>query len=83
VLEKTVRAVNAAAVSIKARIAKEGDWYVARCLKPDVVSQGRTIEEARANLKEAVNLYLDSFGPEGAPETRGEIVFPLAAGARG
>jgi len=84
VLQKTVSAVNAVTVSIKARIAKEGDWYVARCLKPDVVSQGRTIEEVRANLKEAVQLYFESFGPEDAPETRGEIVFyPLGAGAHG
>jgi len=27
-----------------------------------VVSQGKTIEEAQANLKEAVELYLESLG---------------------
>lgn len=38
---------------------KEGKWYVARCLELGVVSQGRTIEEAKRNLKEAVELYLE------------------------
>jgi predicted RNase H-like HicB family nuclease len=40
-------------------ISKEGKWYVARCLELGVVSQGRTIEEAKKNLKEAVELYLE------------------------
>ena len=42
-------------------ITREKNWYVARCVKLGVVSQGKTIEEAKANLKEAVELYLDSF----------------------
>jgi hypothetical protein len=36
----------------------EEDWYVAQCLEVDVASQGRTIEEALSNLREAVELYL-------------------------
>jgi predicted RNase H-like HicB family nuclease len=32
------------------------------CLELGVVSQGRTVEEARQNLTEAVELYLESFG---------------------
>jgi predicted RNase H-like HicB family nuclease len=47
-----------------ALIYKDADWYVAQCLEIDVVSQGHTIEEARANIKEAVELYLESFGEE-------------------
>ncbi len=42
-------------------ITKEEKWYVAHCLELGVVSQGKTIEEAKANLKEAVELYLESF----------------------
>jgi len=38
---------------------REGKWYVARCIELGVVSQGRTIEEAQKNLKEAVELYLE------------------------
>ena len=35
---------------------------MARCIELGVVSQGKTIEEAQANLKEAVELYLESSG---------------------
>lgn len=37
----------------------EDPWYVARCIELGVVSQGKTIEEAQHNLKEAVELYLE------------------------
>jgi predicted RNase H-like HicB family nuclease len=40
-------------------IIQEGKWYVARCLELGVVSQGKTIEKAQENLKEAVELYLE------------------------
>jgi predicted RNase H-like HicB family nuclease len=42
-----------------AAVHQEEDWYVAQCLEVDVASQGRTIEEALANLREAVELYLE------------------------
>ena len=41
------------------KIWKEGAWYVAEDIFSGVVSQGRTIEDARENLKEAVMLYFD------------------------
>jgi len=40
---------------------KEDDLYVAECPEVGTVSQGNTIEEALANLKEATELYLDEF----------------------
>jgi predicted RNase H-like HicB family nuclease len=40
-------------------IEKEGDLYSAICLELNVASQGETIEEARKNLQEAVELYLE------------------------
>ncbi len=40
-------------------ITQEGKWFVARCLELGVVSQGKTVEEAQKNLKEAVELYLE------------------------
>ena len=40
-------------------ITREGKWYVARSAELGVVSQGRTIDEAKQNLKEAVELYLE------------------------
>jgi len=56
-------------------ITKEEKWYVAHCVELGVVSQGKTIEEAQANLKEAVELYIESFGTEDIPESMGEVVF--------
>ncbi|MBI5562960.1 MAG: type II toxin-antitoxin system HicB family antitoxin [Deltaproteobacteria bacterium] len=53
-------------------------WYVALCVELGVVSQGKTIEEAQTNLKEAVELYLESFGTEDLPENTGAVVlYPL------
>jgi len=40
---------------------KEDDLYVAECHEVGTVSQGYTIEEAVANLKEATELYLEEF----------------------
>ena len=40
---------------------KEEDLYVAECPEVGTVSQGYTIEEALANLKEATELYLEEF----------------------
>ena len=56
-------------------ITKEENWYVARCVELGVVSQGKTMEEAQAHLREAVELYLESFGTEDVPESTGEVVF--------
>jgi predicted RNase H-like HicB family nuclease len=42
-------------------IHKEEDLYVAECPEVGTVSQGHTLEEAIANLKEATELYLEEF----------------------
>lgn len=39
-------------------IQKEENWYVAKCIDNNVASQGKTIEEAMKNLKEALELYM-------------------------
>ena len=49
--------------SYTAILEKEGDLYVALCPELDVASQGATVEEAIANLKEAVELFLESADP--------------------
>ncbi len=59
-------------------ITREENWYVGHCLELGVVSQGKTIEQAQVNLKEAVELYLESFGTEDLPQSIGEVVlYPL------
>jgi predicted RNase H-like HicB family nuclease len=42
-------------------IHREDDLYVATCPELGTVSQGTTIENALANLKEATELYLEEF----------------------
>lgn len=45
--------------NLTAIIEKEEDWYVAICPEVDVASQGRTVDEAKENLKEAVELFFE------------------------
>lgn len=48
-----------------AAVAREGNWYVARCLEIEVTSQGATVENSLENLREALELYFeDSELPE-------------------
>ncbi len=42
-------------------IHEEEDTYVAECPEVGTVSQGYTIKEVVANLKEATELYLEEF----------------------
>ena len=44
---------------IKYVIYKEGKHYVSQCLNVDISSFGSTIDEASANLKEALQLYFE------------------------
>jgi predicted RNase H-like HicB family nuclease len=50
-----------------ALITREEEWYVARCPELGVTSQGKDVEAARANLREAIELYLETWG---LPEER-------------
>ncbi len=49
-------------------IEKEGEIYSAICLELNVASQGRSIQEATANLREAVELYLEDVYEAGDEE---------------
>ncbi|MDR1147776.1 MAG: type II toxin-antitoxin system HicB family antitoxin [Spirochaetaceae bacterium] len=40
-------------------IKQEEEWFVATCLENNVASQGKTIDEAITNVKEAVALYYE------------------------
>lgn len=43
-----------------ASVWQEGEWYVAQALEVDVASQGKSANEALANLQEAIELYFES-----------------------
>ncbi|KCZ70365.1 hypothetical protein ANME2D_03280 [Candidatus Methanoperedens nitroreducens] len=46
---------------LTAVLHKEEDMYVAECPEVGAFNQGKTIEEAVNNLKEATELYLEEF----------------------
>jgi len=48
---------------LTAIIEREGDGYVALCPELEVASQGDSVEQARENLKEAVELFLETADP--------------------
>jgi predicted RNase H-like HicB family nuclease len=49
---------------LTAIIEKEGDGYVALCPELDIASQGDTVAEARANLREALELFFETASAE-------------------
>jgi predicted RNase H-like HicB family nuclease len=53
-----------------ATVWREGEWYVAQCLEVDVASQGKTEQEALANLVEALELYFEPPRATVAPTVR-------------
>jgi predicted RNase H-like HicB family nuclease len=46
-------------MKLTAAVTHERPWYVARCLEVEVTSQGESVEEALANLREALELYFE------------------------
>ena len=49
---------------IHAVFQNDGQWFIARCLDIPVTTQGRTLAAAKRNLREAVELYLETWGEE-------------------
>jgi predicted RNase H-like HicB family nuclease len=50
-----------ASMELQAVLWKEEDMYIIKEVTTGVTTQGRTIEEAVQNLKEALELYLEEF----------------------
>ncbi len=48
---------------LTAIIERERDGYVSLCPELDIASQGDTIEEARNNLREAIELFFEAASP--------------------
>jgi predicted RNase H-like HicB family nuclease len=44
-------------------IEREDDGFVALCPELDIASQGSTVEEARANLVEALTMFFETASP--------------------
>ena len=60
---------------LTAIIEREGDGYVAICPELDIASQGDTVEAARGNLQEAVQLFLDTADPSEVEKRLHDEVF--------
>jgi predicted RNase H-like HicB family nuclease len=59
--QQALSASQAMSRTFTAVVYREEDVYVAECLEVGTASQGETIEEALANLKEPTELYLEEF----------------------
>lgn len=56
-------------------IESENGGYVALCPEIDVASQGNTVEQAKKNLIEAIELFFESASAEEVKERLHEEVF--------
>jgi predicted RNase H-like HicB family nuclease len=60
--------------SLTCVIERDGDGYVSTCPELDIASQGDTIEQARLNLIEAVELFFETADKsEISQRLRGEV----------
>ena len=60
---------------LTAVIEREKDGFVSLCPELDIASQGDTIEKARANLQEAVELFFESASDEEVKERLHDEVY--------
>jgi len=54
----------------RARVWREGNWFVSQCLDVDIASQGESADEALENLREALELYYEPPTSNRLPEVR-------------
>lgn len=60
---------------LTAIIEREGDGFVALCPELDVASQGDTVDDARKNLKEALELFFETASSDEIKERLHEEVY--------
>ena len=60
---------------LTAVIHREGDGFVSLCPELDIASQGDTIEAARDNLREALELFFECASPAEVEDRLGGEVF--------
>ena len=61
-------------------IERDDDWYVALCPELDIASQGKSVEEARRNLIEAIELFFEVASPSEVRERTHTEVFVTQVG---
>ena len=60
---------------LTAIIEREGSGYVSLCPQLDIASQGETIQEARENLREALELFFEAASPSEIQERLHQEVY--------
>ncbi len=60
---------------LTAIIRSEGDGYVALCPELDIASQGDSVDDARDNLREALELLFEAAPPEEVSKRLGGEVY--------
>ena len=60
---------------LTAIIQRENDGFVALCPELDVASQGDTVEAARENLREALELFFECASTQEIQDRMGNEVF--------
>ena len=62
--------------TVRLKRDQESSYYAARCVElPEVISQGKTEEEALTNLKEALELVLEEY--ESQAKKEGDKLIPI------
>ena len=56
-------------------INKEDNLFVATCVENNIASQGKTIDEATENIKEAISLYYEDEEEKNSALLRNEPVY--------
>ena len=62
-------------MKLTAVIEREGNGYVSLCPELDIASQGDSVEQARDNLKEAIELFFECASPEEVKKRTHEEIF--------
>ena len=60
---------------LTAIIEREGDGFVSLCPELDIASQGDTVDEARKNLQEALELFFETASPVEIKERLREEIY--------
>lgn len=66
--------------TLTATVWREDDGYVSPCPELDIASQGDTVEEARSNLREAVEMFFEDAAPEEASRRPNSEVYVTPLG---
>jgi len=74
---------HADTLELSAVVRREGRLYVALCPEFDVASQGKSVEEALRNLKEALELFLEDEDVEKPSRVEAPIVTIVRVGVSG